>query len=822
MRKAEQVSQGVRRFQIIIQCTFTAATVILVIAALKLFQSGLNIDTNLRSLAPHIAQDPQSEALIHHLSSAASRKALVILAAEDPATVTAASDLLRTRTAALAEDKNSLVRVADSADTVEQYVRLLETFPYNFLSPSASSLLSTVNGLSTANGLSTVNELSSSDETRVTQWVLEKLYSGTSQVRLTGFDRDPFGVLNDYALSIQESLSANAMEDVRSVIDNGVELNIAVWQFDLPEDGMALDTQTRWIDEIARIEVEIVEQFPGVQWLKSGMIFFAADSAQSAQKNITAVSNFGAFGIILLMLVIFRGMRPLAGSLLSILGGVGFAFVVCHSVWNSLHILTLLFGASLIGVAVDYSLHLYYFHLEKKPASGSVHRQHFYRALLLSLLTSIVGYGALAMSGLDTLRQVALFSIAGLIYACLLVLVLESWSTKKVTARDVLLTAFTRGGVDVFSNIGRVQYLAAFAAIIWMVIFALGQRLTFDDSPKAFIKPNSQLFDNERIVNEWVGDYEPATFVLIRGGSDQDVFDKIARLNAQLIVAPKALGGPGQKLLGIHSFLPSPSEQLTYQALNGALYANDKLSKVLVDEYEIIDRDHLHRIQTAYHERQNNVLTPLHLQQQISGFPQLWIENANAHDKKSIVTALLVPKSASLEELRQVTQNLPDTELISMVKQTEDGLRSLRKTASYYLAFALMLIGGIFFWRYGWRRAIVLSLVPVSVLGCIGLVYLVVQVPITLFHVMAAFLVVGLGVDYLVFAAEMVGDADTSNHFANALVLSAVTSTLSFGLLSLTVLPAVQAFGMTAMLGILGNLLGAFWLIAIWRRKQQS
>ncbi len=106
-------------------------------------------------------------------------------------------------------------------------------------------------------------------------------------------------------------------------------------------------------------------------------------------------------------------------------------------------------------------------------------------------------------------------------------------------------------------------------------------------------------------------------------------------------------------------------------------------------------------------------------------------------------------------------------------------------------------------------------MISATVIGSISLVFLLAQVPVTLFHVMAGFLVVGLGVDYLVFVAEML-EEEPSLHFANALVLSAATSSLSFGLLSLSVLPAVSAFGTTALLGILGNLLGGFCLMSIW------
>jgi predicted exporter len=82
-------------------------------------------------------------------------------------------------------------------------------------------------------------------------------------------------------------------------------------------------------------------------------------------------------------------------------------------------------------------------------------------------------------------------------------------------------------------------------------------------------------------------------------------------------------------------------------------------------------------------------------------------------------------------------------------------------------------------------------------------------IPITLFHIMALFLVLGLSMDYVIFAAEM---TDNSVATLTAIVLAATTSLLSFGLLVFSSLPAVSAFGITVIIGSALNLFGAMAL----------
>lgn len=780
---------------------FAVATLLLLLAAAQIFRTGLIIDTSLRSLAPEVSQDALSETLIEQLSAAASRKATVVLAAKSRADVEAASEYLRAQLTDL-EDAGYNVKLADPTETAAQYVRVLEEYPYNFLRPSLADLLA------------------KEDDKPLSRWVLEQLYGSAGQVRLTSFANDPFGTLNDYAVDLQTRLSGDQADDIQSVMQDGTRRYFSVWQFDLPEDGLALNAQAQWIAQLKSIQADLHLNFPSIEWLQSGVIFFAADSASAAQSNINVISSIGIAGIVLIMLLVFRGVRPLSASVLSVLGGVLFALCVCHSLWSSIHILTLLFGASLIGVAVDYSLHLYYFRFAS-PAGDANSKTHFYPALLLSLLTSIVGYSALAMSGLETLQQVAVFSIAGLTYACLLVLLFEPWAVKNLAVKDRALSTFVQSCARRLRPIARAKYIAIGCAIIWLIVLLCAPRFVFDDSPKAFVTQNPLLLDNERRLSQWLGEYEPATFILLHGASDAEVFAKIEQLQIAISAAPEILHDAKGNLLGIHTLLASPEEQRNNHTLNGVFFENQQLAQDFIETHEILTAEQFAELHARYEQQKDKVLTPEQLLERIPGFPRLWLEQVDSAGAKRVVTALLIPKNADMTRLHDLVNAAPEAEWISLIEETRSGLQHLRITANYYLVLALLLICAIFIWRYGWRRGLILGLISATVVGGIALIYLVAQVPVTLFHGMAAFLVVGLGVDYLVFVAEML-EEESSLHFANALVLSGATSSLSFGLLSLSVLPAVSAFGTTAMLGIIGNLIGAFCLMSVWQSFKEK
>jgi len=89
------------------------------------------------------------------------------------------------------------------------------------------------------------------------------------------------------------------------------------------------------------------------------------------------------------------------------------------------------------------------------------------------------------------------------------------------------------------------------------------------------------------------------------------------------------------------------------------------------------------------------------------------------------------------------------------------------------------------------------SLLALGVLSLLG-------VAINLFHIFALYLVLGLGMDYSIFRREA---GTAPQRCLLAVLLSALTSSLSFGLLSLSSTPMIAAFGMTVLLGGVANVL---------------
>src|SRR5690606_21258136 len=118
------------------------------------------------------------------------------------------------------------------------------------------------------------------------------------------------------------------------------------------------------------------------------------------------------------LLVVFRNWRVLA-VVLPILVGALAGTAACVALYGQIHVLTLVLGASLIGVSLDFPLHYLSKSWAIQPWRSNQALRKAFLGLLLALLTNLIGYLALAFTPFPALTQVAMFSAAGLLGAFL-------------------------------------------------------------------------------------------------------------------------------------------------------------------------------------------------------------------------------------------------------------------------------------------------------------------------------------------------------------------------------------------------------------------
>jgi len=540
----------------------------------------------------------------------------------------------------------------------------------------------------------------------------------------------------------------------------------------------------------------------GAELLVAGGPLYAAAGRAQAMAESTWIGSIALAGIVLVLLLALRRVRALL-AFVPVAVGLLTGAVACVAVFGSIHVLTLVIGASLIGVAVDFPMHW----LGKSYGMPDWRAWPALRRVLpgltISLAASLVGYIALAFTPFPALTQTAVFSAAGLLgaYACTVCQLpawMNGWQPRPwpplLRAADAALRLRERlAGRRVLLVVGALAMAAATVGGI--------SRLVIQDDLRQWLSLPAPLLQQARQIGEITGFTPTSQFFLVRGANPDELLRRQAQVAGKLDALVKRGDLAGYSAL---SQLVSPAED--QQALGqrlAALAQQPQVWKPLTDLGIPFD--------AVQHELQALAALPaLSIDAALQGplaerWRAQWL-GVHGGEAAGMVTLLGLRNAAALNG---ITQGLPGVELVDRSGDLNRMFASTRieaaelKLLSYVVAAVLLLLtlGRAATWR--------ILAVPVAATACALAALGYLGQPLTLFSLFGLLLVSAIGVDYAIFMYERVAGAPAS---LVGILLGAVTTLLSFGLLAVSQTPAIANFGMAVALGVAFSLLWSPWV----------
>jgi predicted exporter len=550
--------------------------------------------------------------------------------------------------------------------------------------------------------------------------------------------------------------------------------------------GSAFDMQ-------ARAEVTAA----GGQLLAAGGVLYAAAGQAKATREVSWIGGIATLGTLLLLLLAFRRPRVLV-SLLPIGVALIAGCTACVLVFGQINVLTLVLGASLIGVAADYPQH----YLSKSWGSSEWTSWGALRATLpgltLSLGTNLVGYLALAFTPFPALTQIALFSAAGLIGAYLCsVCLLPAWLNGLRLRPPPSLLGFSSALLVLRARLlGRVGSLPLLALLLLFCAGGLWQLHTQNDI-RQWLGQEPQLLAEAKRIAELTGQQPTSQFFLVRARDEAQLLERQAALAQRLDQAVAA----GQ-LRGYRALSQLVAADSQHQPLRDALQRLPQHWQPLLAM----------GIPAAALQAELNQLTNApqpSLEQALAGplgeaWRPLWL-GSHAEGVAGLVSLQGQADSALLHSLGA---NLPGVQLVDRLGEL-NGLFSATQLSAAQLKLvasaAILLLLCIPFGLAGALRVVCLPLLA-ALAALAGLGWL--GQPLTLFSLFGLLLITAIGVDYAILMRENIGGAAVS---LLGTLLSALTSWLSFGLLLISDTPAIANFGLAISLGLLFCFILAPW-----------
>ncbi|MBN8466337.1 MMPL family transporter [Corallococcus exiguus] len=723
------------------------------------FWRSASLDTDVLALLPEDEQAPEVDAATRKLADEAGRQLVLLVGARDwPSAQKAADEATRV----LTESSDLLEPAVVDTSALEQAVDFYRPYRDRLLTPAQRKWLAHA----------TPEELGGT--------ALMKLYQPAG-AQLTDWNADPLGLWQDWWQARAAETSARPRDGRMWLSGEEREWVLLMWKSKV--SAFALGDGSRVTATVERARARVEAAVPGGRLVAAGVPLYAEAAAAQASWEMSTIGFGSLAAVLILVWLTFRSLRPILLVGVSLTLGCAVALTVTALVFDRVHLLTLVFGSSLVGVAEDYGFHYFAARQGKAPSERGPVMRALLPGMVLALVTSVVAYLALGVAPFPGLRQMAVFSAAGLTGAFLTVVF---WFPSLDTGA-LPVTSFAERFSASITRWPRIASTPAWwlSGAVVTVLVAVGiWKLEPRDDLRQLQGAPANLIADQRELGRLLGLPSPAQFFLVQGDSDEQVLAREAVLKTKLdaLVSEKVFAG----YRAVSDWLPSEAQQREDAALSARAEA---LAVAAVSEStgEAPTR-------AAFSPE------PLTPRQFLSGpaaavIRQQWLGTlGKAQYSVLMLRGLNDPKV--LPRLEEVAQGLEGVRWVDKTAEISGLLSRYRRIMGGLIVagyFAVLLTLVARFGRQAWRAwvpSVLGTLLTLAIFGWAG-------APLQLFTVLGLVLLLGMGVDYGIFLLEHPGDGSAWL----AVALAGVSTLLSFGLLGLSATPALRSFGLAMLLG---------------------
>jgi predicted exporter len=483
-------------------------------------------------------------------------------------------------------------------------------------------------------------------------------------------------------------------------------------------------------------------------------------------------------------------------------------------VYQSVSAVTIGFGAVLLGISMDFAIHVY-FALQTQSKNVATAVAQVARPIFFCALTTLGSFGVLLFSSLPVQRQLAVFLMIGICVSIILSL---------ITLPHLVNSAQAPNNDEKNRVLQKFQPAPNAVIVVWLLLLALcswqATKLEFNGDLRALNLVPEDIRSAENNLQQTWGDFR-GNAVIFAGGSDLqsalEANDRLFKFLAATI--------PGETIVSMAPIMPSN----TTQKINRQRWHN-----FWTDE----KKDHIRHLLTTEGQSlgfRSDAFAPFFERLERPALP-ITLEDLKALGLEEMVDSLIIKADEGIRVLTIV----PDTPLVAdlirrrkseqaeiqFASQEQFRIITSRAIADDFLWFiikASLVVCLCMSLLFRNLKMILLALIPVvsgmlfmiGVMGALGIAF-------NLFNVVAAILIIGLGVDYGIFMVSKISN-DSHQGTEQALFVSGLTTLAGFGALVLARHPALHSIGLTVLLGIVAAIPSALMVIpAIFRYGVKS
>jgi 1-acyl-sn-glycerol-3-phosphate acyltransferase len=541
----------------------------------------------------------------------------------------------------------------------------------------------------------------------------------------------------------------------------------------------------------------------------------ALGNAQRIKSDIMLTVSLALLSLMLVITLVFRRKRTFFIIFLPVLFGALLSLAVISLVKGEVSAISLGIGSVLLGISVDYALHIYS-HFRQNQSRKNLYSD-LATPILLSSFTTMSAFFTLLFVNSGALNDLGLFAGVSVIGAALFSLIVLPHLMPNETGGAVVHHGFIDRLASV--DLSKKKGLGWLIVVLTIVFAFTMQEVGFDADMMKNNYMSEKLKQAENQLNV-VTSLSKKTIYLVTPGEDethaleanQRVYEKLRLLEKQGLVEHAAV---------VNDLLPSPTAQKLAQSKWTSFWRihRDSVQTRLLDEGAKLGFR-----AKAFDGFLNWIEKPFNLvnSDSLGDINDLFLDNYFI--RKDTITAIInVVKVNNDEATIQAVYDEFDTDpsvwVIDKRKITSDFVNILKDNFNRLVWISILLVFIILLVAYGRIELTLITMIPMvaSWIWTVGLMGLL-GIEFNIFNVIILTFIFGLGIDYSIFMMRgLLQEYKYGHHDLSAykisIILSGITTLLGIGVLIFAQHPALKSIALMSIIGILSVIFITFTLL---------
>ena len=638
----------------------------------------------------------------------------------------------------------------------------------------------------------------------------KSMLSPISFVSTKYFLEDPFGIS---FIGINKIKSFNLSDNFslyKSRVVNSTKTDLLLfanlYKTNTPEQNEII------ISEINKyIDFLNVKEFKQVEVEVFGGAIVANENAQRVKKDVTLTVIITLILLVLLIAYFFRRRRAIFVIFIpTILGSI--VALGVFAVFNTqISVISLAIGAILLGMSIDFSLHVYSHFREYHSISKMF--TEVSTPIALSTSTTVVAFLALKLVNSDVLNDLGVFASLSIFFSALFALtilpILIAIKSDKTTVNKTFLDKLSN--YEAHSN--NKLMLVVFA--ITFIFYFVGEPVQFDSDMMHSNYMSDKTKNAEARVNSIVQKSTNDLYVI----SMSDSLDNVLEQNIELNIILDSLKSVGL----IHDF--STVNKLVNSKIvqeQKLLKWNDFWKNNFENTYKIVESEavkigfkkgsfskfgnQVNKKYTYLSSDDSELLSNLILNDFIIKSDSL----------QATVTLLKVDEAKQVKSIIDAKINNDDIWVYNSQLFISTLIDKLNDSMSNLVYYSLFFVFIILLLYYGRIELTLITMIPIvfGYIWTIGFMYFL-GIQFNIFNIIVLSFIFGLGIDYGIFITKGIlhkytHNIDVINEYKSSILLSFFTTIIAVGTLILAQHPAMKSIAIMAIIGISSTLIVTF------------